>query len=72
MIIDKTKGDVCIIGAGFVGCCAAALGLNRLGFSIDLVDKRPKTLFGKNDSRAIVLSHTSKKLLQLPRVMAAY
>ena len=46
MIIDKTKGDVCIIGAGFVGC-AAALGLNRLGFSIDLVDKRPKTLFGK-------------------------
>ena len=64
MIIDKTKGDVCIIGAGFVGC-AAALGLNRLGFSIDLVDKRPKTLFGKNDSRAIVLSHTSKKLLQL-------
>ena len=64
MIINKTKGDVCIIGAGFVGC-AAALGLNRLGFSIDLVDMRQKTLFGKNDSRAIVLSHTSKKLLQL-------
>ena len=64
MIIDKPKGDVCIIGAGFVGC-AAALGLNRLGFSIDLVDMRQKTLFGKGDSRAIVLSHTSKELLQL-------
>ena len=64
MSVDKKKNDVCIIGAGFVGC-AAALGLNRLGFSIDLLDMRQRTLFGKSDSRAIVLSHTSKKLLQL-------
>ena len=64
MIIEKPKGDVCVIGAGFVGC-AAALGLNRLGFLIDLIDMRQKILFGKSDSRAIVLSHTSKKLLQL-------
>ena len=64
MTFNKPKGDVCIIGAGFVGC-AAALALNRLGLFIDLVDMREKVLFEKSDSRAIVLSHSSKELLQL-------
>lgn len=51
-----------IIGAGLVGS-ATALHLNQLGFSVRILDKRPSTIVPQSDSRALVLSHSSRKIL---------
>ena len=52
-----------IIGAGLVGS-ATALCLSKLGIAVRVFDKAPPRSFSQNDSRALVLSHTSKNLLK--------
>ncbi|MEC9248748.1 MAG: FAD-dependent monooxygenase [Pseudomonadota bacterium] len=51
-----------VIGAGLVGS-ATALHLNHLGFSVRILDRRPSKMICQSDSRALVLSHSSKKIL---------